>query len=273
MPLGLERFFQVTRVEMSWNGNTCVRKVFHTELCRDCGDLRLEHFMSERIPFYYRDVQNIVDQISEGFFLGPLIATLSRLPTAQTFKQSHFAEILAAEFAQSAMGLHLLYSKLSLLTAENANAFKMDVVLYDPSTSPFSLVFFEVKSSCKSAGEIPARHDDTAFASLFDSFNRYGRDDAHFDLTAARDRLGELPPDHAVALREAFGRYGGPDVRYAGFCVIDLATHNDEEIAVLATRNNAATFDVDLLCVQELAAVVEASYGRLEAVRKAACSG
>jgi hypothetical protein len=54
-------------------------------------------------------------------------------------------------------------------------------------------------------------------------------------------------------------------VQYAGFCVIDRSTHNDGEIARLATRKNQKIFDVDLLCVTELPDVVGATFTALAA--------
>jgi hypothetical protein len=179
--------------------------------------------------------------------------------------------VFAAEFAVAAMGLRLLYSKLRLLTAENANAYKMDVVMYDPSADPIELAFLEVKSSVKEAGDEAPRHDNSIYKDLFNSMNKYVKRDLRYDITAIRDRLDELPDDDRQRVDEAVRRYGGPTIKYAGVCAIDAATHVHEEASVLATRKNEKEFDAELLCVAELGQVVDATYAKLTALRDAAC--
>jgi hypothetical protein len=161
--------------------------------------------------------------------------------------------------------LRLLYSKLSLLTAENANAYKMDLVLYDPASDPVEFVFGEVKSSPKS-GPVPASHDKGCFASLFASFNAYGEDDREFDLAVIEDRLSNLPAGDASRVRDALQPDAYPKVRYVAICLIDIATHDDNEAQVLGTRKNAKTFEADLLCVAELGTVAEETYASLKAM-------
>ena len=169
------------------------------------------------------------------------------------------------------MGLKLLYSKLRLLTAENSNAYKMDVVMYDATTDPIELVFLEVKSSVKEATDEPPGHDKSIYASLFDSLNKYTKDDLRYDLTAIRDRLGDLPYQDSERLRSVLGSYAGPIVRYGGVCSIDIATHLDEEAALLATRKNEKNFEADLVCVAEFGQVADATYETLANLRDAAC--
>jgi len=256
---------------MEFDGKTTVRPVHRSELVRVIDAGTLEGLMSERIPTYYRAPASIVKDLQSGYFLSAIADTLARLPKQDDFRDSHFGELLAAEFAVAAMGLKLLYSKLRLLTAENSNAYKMDVVMYDVSTDPIELVLLEVKSSFKvpqSDGR-PANHHKSIYADLFDSFNKYAKEDLRYDLTAARDRLSDVDEADRDRVADALNMYGGPPVRYAGICSIDLATFNEDEAAVLATRKNEKLFGVDLLCVVEFAQVIDATFERLDDVRRA----
>jgi hypothetical protein len=157
---------------------------------------------------YYRDVRNVVQTLGEGYFLSAIRETLIRLPDSQWFQQSHFAEIAAAIFAEEVLGLRRLYSKLSTLTAENANAYKMDLLLYDPLDNPLAFVFAEVKSSTKSAGDgLPTNHHHGCFRQLVRTIDEYTDKDLEFDLGAIKDRLLELPQDDSRRIKEALKPY------------------------------------------------------------------
>jgi hypothetical protein len=80
-------------------------------------------------------------------------------------------------------------------------------------------------------------------------------------LTRCRQKIRER-------VSAALSLYGGPTIRYAGVCSIDVATHLDEEASLLATRRNDKSFDVDLVCVSEFAQVIDETYARLDRVRK-----
>jgi hypothetical protein len=268
--LSLEPFITASRIEIEFD-DAAVRHVYRSEIARVVEAGALEDYMSERIPTYYRDPAHIAADLAQGYFLRAIADTLARLPTAETFRDSHFGELLASEFAVAALGLRLLYSKLRLLTAENANAYKMDIMMYDPSVEPVELVLLEVKSSVKTATDAAPGHDKSIYSSLFASLRKYAKADLSYDLTAARDRMGELPEDDRERLAQEFARYGGPKVRYAGVCSIDLATHVEAETSLLATRKSVKDFEVDLLCVVEFAQVVESSFAKLSALRDAAC--
>jgi hypothetical protein len=118
------------------------------------------------------------------------------MPKSEGFRESHFGEILATIFAEEVMGLRQIYSKLSLLSSENSNAYKMDLILYDPTCDPVDIVLGEVKSSPKiSSDGKPVGHSKSCFPSLFTSINEYSQDDSKYDLTAARDNINNLPEE------------------------------------------------------------------------------
>jgi hypothetical protein len=261
MSTGLKQFIEQGRLRMTFDGRTLVRAVHQSEIDRVGSDASLDTYIAERLPYFYREPKQVARLFGEGYFLSAIKRALERLPTAETFQSSHFAEILAAVYAEEMLGLRRLYSKLALTTAENTNAYKMDVLLYDPLSDPVEFVFAEVKSSMKtSAAGLPAGHDKSCFADLFTSFNAYKDTDLEFDLGAIKDRMTEVPAADAARITEALLPYHARRVRYAGFCVIDSSTHSEDEAAVLATRRNKKTFDVDLLCVTELPAVASSAY-------------
>ncbi len=262
------QLLKLSRASIECDGNVC-RIVFHSQVIPIKDGLDLAKYVADRAPLFYREPQKISEQLADGYFLSTVKAALGRLPTADSFQNSHFAEIASGIFAEEVMDLSLLYSKLSLLTAENANAFKMDLVLFDPKPDPIEFVFGEVKSSTKSSA--PARHDRGCYADLFNTFSEYGERDLEFDLAAARDRIAQLPTELQARLRAALLPYSGTKIRYAGFVVVDSATYSQSEVKMLSTRQHSKTFDVDLICVESLGSVSQQTYQILERVRTA-CS-
>jgi len=220
-------------------------------------------YVASKAPLFYRDLAKIASDMSESQHFGAVIKdTLAKIPKSETFRESHFCEIVSGIFAEEKLGLTRIYSKLTLLTAENANAYKMDLVLCRPETNPVQFVFGEVKSSCKK--EAPAGHDKSCFVDLFRSFNEYNEADLQFDLTAARDRIEALPPDQKEKVKKALLPYGDRELRYAGFIVIDSNTFDQAEAEILAKRTNTKEFDVDLLCIETLQSISHDTYDRLD---------
>lgn len=266
----IDSYLEVTRAAFRGSGDGHVRLVHQTEIMRKPQDGEpLENWLSGKVPLYYRDPADIATAFRYTTdFRKPIRDTLLKLPSAQSFRESHFAEVLAAVFCEQVLGFQRLYSKLSLLSAQNANAHKMDIVMYEESEmGAVEFVFAEVKSSTK-YGATPAKHDKGCFADLFQSLNEYKDDDRDFDLAAIEDRMRELPEAQAQRLRQALQPDAKPRVRYAGICVIDTSTRRDSEVALLAKRKNTKQLEVDLLCVAELPRVAEATYGRLDEMRK-----
>jgi hypothetical protein len=164
----------------------------------------LSEYVADRAPLFYRRLEYVVNDLKAGLFLTAFRDTLAKLPTAESFQESHFGEIVAGLFAEDITPLRRLYSKLSLLTAENANAFKMDLLLCNPKATPVEFVFGEVKSSSKSPSDgLPAGHDASIYKKLFESFNKYEKGDLEFDLTAARDNVEALPAADTERVKDA----------------------------------------------------------------------
>jgi hypothetical protein len=250
------------------------RIVWQSELARSNATGRLEQYVADRAPLFYRDPKAVADTLADGYFLSAIKETLARLPESVTFQDSHFAEIAACIFCEEVLGLRRIYSKLSLLTAENANAYKIDLVLYRPGSVPVEFVFGEVKSSMKTAADgLPPGHDASCFADVFRSLKDYEDKDLDFDLTAAKDHLQTIPEPERERIRQALKPYGAKAVRYLAMAMIDVGTLVLDETRVLAHRKSAKTFDVDLVCIEEMPDVARSVFEMLKVVQEAAsCS-
>ena len=263
MPSGILHFIQARR-ELLDGEEVGIRLVYRSEFVRTNGDHKLEDYISEKAPLFYRPLNAIIDDLKAGFFMTAMKSTLAKLPTSKSFQESHFGEIVAGVFAEEVIGLRRLYSKLTLLTSENANAYKMDLVMYDPTSSPIRFVFGEVKCSPKSAHDgMPAKHDGSCFADIFKSMNNYTETDLRFDLTAARDNIHNIPKEDQEKVRAALMPYSGAVFGFAGFVVIDTSTYSLGEAQVLRTRKNTKEFEIDLVCLESFSIVAEKVYDSL----------
>ena len=261
---GLNRLVRLSREKYSCS-DTAQRDVFVTELVRQTDGHTLDYVIADCAPTFYRHLQDVANALMvDGGFLTTIKETLQRLPTSESFRESHFGEIAAGMFAEEFLGLKIIYSKLSLLTAENANAYKMDLMLYRPASNPLEFVLGEVKSSPKGKADgLPARHDQSCFAAVFRSLRGYGVDDLQFDLATVKDRLKHMDTTSASQIREALKPYLDRKVTYAGFALIDTATRSEAEMKVLATRVSEKSFDVDLVCIEAYKEVADSVYQRL----------
>lgn len=271
----LEQFVKINRVRFT-SEKTMVRAVHCSDVLRTSklsSTLKLETLLFDRVPLFYRDPDKIYGRLKDGYFATAFSETLHMLPNSSHFRNSHMGEIFAMLFAEEIMGLRRIYSKLSTLTTQNSNAYKMDLVMYDPNTQPVEIVFVEVKSSDKfSVDGSPVNHDKSCFSSLFSSINGYKAGDAEYDLTAARDNLKNLASNEQERVRESLKPYSGANIRTVGIVVIDNTTYNDAEIDVLATRKNNKSFDVDVVAVERFGDLADTVFTKLEHLRQAICT-
>ena len=240
--------------------------VSYSDIDDSAGDSTLAKYVADRAPLFYRAPSDILSTIKDGYLLTAMREALIRLPTSDHFQDSHFAEILSADFAENILGWRLLYSKLTLLTTQNANSNKMDLIFYVPESDPPTFVMGEVKSSVKS--ESPANHHRSCYPALFSSLGNYSTDDLEFDLTAAKGRVSSLPSNERRIVKTALLPYQDRRILYAGFVVIDTSTRADSETSMLASRKSEKDFDIDLVCVEQMGSVAETAYSILEALRQ-----
>lgn len=261
MTTGILHFIKAKREEIDGDKNG-VRIVYQSRLIKDNDGIEIDEFLADRAPLFYRSLDKIMADLQDGYFLTAFKSTLDKLPTCTSFQESHFGEIVAGIFAEEVMGLRRIYSKLTFLTAENANAYKMDLVMYDPKEDPVKIVFGEVKCSPKSA--IPAGHDKSCYPDLFNSLKKYSEGDKTFDLTAARDSLSHLQKKERKKVRKALMPYSGSIISYAGFAIIDSQTYSKEEVQVLRTRKSEKEFEVDLICMESYSLVAGNVFAALQ---------
>jgi hypothetical protein len=274
LPSGLGTFITTHRAKLTF-ASSGVRIVYRSTLVADASGQRLAAYIADRAPEFYRPISDVIRELEGGHSLSVFKETLARLPTAESFQSSHFAEIAASLFAEEILGLRRIYSKLSTLTSENANGNKMDLLLYDPQPDPIEFVFGEVKSSDKMPGHEPACHDKSCYPSLFNSLREYTEDDLAFDLAAIKDRLSNVPEADRSRIRDALKPYTLRTVRYAGFIIIDDGTFSSDEAAMLASRTSDKRFDVDLVGLDGYSVTAKSAFERLHKVLDAlrsACS-
>ncbi|MFA4824391.1 MAG: Hachiman antiphage defense system protein HamA [Methanoregula sp.] len=266
--MSLKKFIRITRRQFQ-NNKKHMRFVYISEISRNSDEHNIDKYIAEKVPFFYREAKRISDSFQDEFFLRAIYDSLCRLPDSSSFQESHFGEIISGLFAEDVIGLKKIYSKLSLLTAENANAYKMDLVLYNPKSDPVELFFCEVKCSMKSSPDLnPVKHDESIYPDMFNSMNAYEKEDFDFDFAAAKDHIDKLPLDEQQKLKDAFLPYSDKKIiKFLGFAVIDSSTYNSEEVSVLATRKNKKEFDIDVICLDELPHIVQSVYSKLVTLR------
>ncbi|EHJ47947.1 hypothetical protein DFW101_1941 [Solidesulfovibrio carbinoliphilus subsp. oakridgensis] len=264
---GFNHFISLSRVALKSTTST-VRDVFISDVKRVHKQHQVEKYIADRTPLFYRDFEKIV-QAMNPFFVTTLVDTLQKLPTSESFQESHFGEIVSAIFAEEIVGLKIIYNKLSLLTSENANAYKMDLVLYDPSQDPIDIIFGEVKSSPKVVlDSIPANHHKSCYPDMFRSLNNYTDRDLNFDLGAAKDRI-EASEDKD-RLKAVLMPYSGMEIKYVGFAVVDHSSKSDDEIKMLGSRScNKNLVSIDVVCVENYPEVAANVFKKLEAIKSA----
>ena len=266
--MSLQKFIKINRNHFQ-NERDHVRFVYISEICRNSNNLNVDKYIAEKVPYFYREAKRISDSFRDELFLTSLYESLRKLPDSKKFQESHFGEIISGLFAEDVIGLKKIYSKLSLLTTENSNAYKMDLVLYHPLSDPVELFFCEVKCSVKtSPDKTPVGHDKSIYYDLFTSMNQYEKEDFDFDFAAAKDHIDKLSESERKKLKEAFLPYSDKKIiKFLGFVVIDPSTLREEEVSILATRKNEKEFNIDVICLEELPEIIQNVYTKLVTLR------
>ena len=115
--MSITRFLVCGQVQIH-DGEGARRRVYLSRIVRSVKGNRLEEYIADRAPLFYRSPDKIVDTLDEGYFLTAFREVVRRLPTSSHFRDSHFGEIVAAIVAQEEVGWRLIYSKLRMTTAE-----------------------------------------------------------------------------------------------------------------------------------------------------------
>lgn len=260
--------FLKTRKEFTPSKGIKIRAVFTSEIIKVSGTDTLVNYVADKTPLFYRNFSKLVSELEDGYFTTPMKETLEKLPDSHHYQSSHFGEICATIFVEEILGIKKVYSKLSLNTTENQNAYKMDLICFIPGTNPLEFVFCEVKSSNKHKSDgFPAKHDTSCYADIFNSLKKYETVDLDFDLTAIKDNLDQVPEVNREEIRKSLIPYGDKKVAYKGVAVIDLSTIHEDECNVLSTRKCNKDFDIEVVCIEDYKEVALEVYQKLETLK------
>lgn len=260
--------FLKTRDAFTPSKGVMIRAVFTSEIIKVSGTDTLVKYITDKTPLFYRNFSKLVSELEDGYFTTPMKETLEKLPDSEHYQSSHFGEICATIFVEDILGIKKVYSKLSLNTTENQNAYKMDLICFIPGTNPLEFVFCEVKSSNKHKSDgFPAKHDTSCYAAIFDSLRDYESEDIKFDLTAIKDNLDKIPEANREEIRESLIPYGNKKVTFKGVAVIDLSTIHADECNVLSTRRCNKDFDIEVVCIEDYKEVALEVYQKLETIK------
>lgn len=268
--MSIIRFISKARIEFKLDDPASqLRNIRVTDINKvDSNGHEFSQFVADRAPTYYRDIKDIIDSLRDKYFLTTIAETLAKIPDSEHFQSSHFGEIVSSIFLEDGIEWPRLYSKLSQNTTENQNAYKMDILCYDPKTDPVEFIFCEVKSSPKHANDgMPPEHHKSCYADIFNSLKKYDNDDLKFDLTAIKDRLQLLDEDERNKVRNALKPYGDRSIKYLGIAIIDHSTYLDDEVGVLAKRKSIKEFDAELICIEAYKDIANETYERLNALK------
>jgi hypothetical protein len=107
MSNGFAQFVTVLRAPLTAD-STSVRVVAHSHIVREANSYKLSTYVGDRAPLFYRDVERIVETLRSGFFGTAYQETLARMPSSESFQNSHFAEIAAGIFSEEVLKLKRL---------------------------------------------------------------------------------------------------------------------------------------------------------------------
>lgn len=268
--MSLKSFLRKSRIAFNSADKTKqIRAVYVSEAASsDAEKNQLSKYIADKAPLYYRNLEDIIKSLKDGFFTTTIYETLQKLPTSEHFQSSHFGEIVSSIFLEDILNLKRLYSKLALNTTENQNAYKMDIICYDPSSDPIKFVFCEVKSSPKSKEDgLPAGHDKSCYADIFNSLRTYSESDKKFDLTAIKDKLNGVEEEERKRIKSALMPYQQIVVGYIGVSVIDHNTYDESEVEILAKRKSVKDFNAEIICVESYKTVSLEVFKRLEELK------
>ncbi|MGP0049834.1 MAG: hypothetical protein ACLPZR_13420 [Solirubrobacteraceae bacterium] len=153
-------YLRVSRARLGPAGRTHLRAVYVSEIIRtpDHGEA-LDEWMFKRAPLFYGAPEDIATSFKHTTdFTKPIRDTVLRLPSERSLPEVAFWRDPRGVFCEHILDLRLLYSKLSLPTAENTNAHTMDLVLYRLLAASVSFSFAEVKSSVKQGPDDAEHH-------------------------------------------------------------------------------------------------------------------
>ncbi|WP_294196759.1 Hachiman antiphage defense system protein HamA [uncultured Sphingomonas sp.] len=232
----------------------------------------LGRYVAGQLPHHYRAAEGIASDFLRGHSaLEAVLAMAASMPTSTSFQNSHCGEIIAAHFVEDHLGFRRLYSKLTMLTAENTNAHKMDGLFVKIGALENEYLFVEAKSSILPTEATPHKsHRSGILKQMISSLDGYSSDDPRFELARIRDNLEtSFSKDEANRIHADLIPPGPDNLKFLGVSVTNSVTVNEKDDDFILSEACLAPFDYYALVVTDLSAVAAESYGIWAAGRKA----
>lgn len=257
----------IETVELSHSdgATTAKRKGFRTRFAEISSGKQLAKVVAGQIPYFYRQPEKIAADFAARHDALEMIYDLTtKVPTSTKFQNSHFGEILSALYLEDVLQLRRLYCKLTLLTAENTNAHKMDGLFVDTSTIPFSYFWVEAKTSILPTNKTAFNgHRHGILKQLIQSLDGYDEQDQRFDFVAIRDNLDSaFNPSEAAQIKNDLTP-PGPTISYLGMAAINDSTISKEDDDWILSTSCKRTFTFRGLTVTNLAGCAREAYGHI----------
>lgn len=234
------------------------------------GRIDLFRYVGGKLPYYYRRPDNVAqDFLEEHDFLTAIAHMAIRTPTTENFKSTHFAEILCCIYLREVLGYKVLSRKLTQLTSEDTNVHKMDVMCVDVSTTPYRYIWVEAKSSRQTGRRV--YHNSNIYQQMRNSLANYDVDDMRYDFAHICDNMSSADFSDAERriIRQDLLSPTGPDVIFHGMAVINIDTHEQDDVDGLLSTPCPTNFDVRIIALTDLRAIAVEAYQLLEDARNA----
>ena len=245
MSVDLSHFVaQELAITCSPNATTLLRSGWRTIISDAQGQFTLARHMAGRIPYFYRSPFKIAaDFAAEHDAIEMVRDMFARLPKVEKFQNSHFGEILCAIYMEDVLKCKRLYSKLTLLTAENTNAHKMDAFFVDTETIPFTYYAVEAKSSIQPTTNKFRGHRYSILRQMIKSIGTYSVSDRRFDFISIRDNLESerFSQEERKQIRADLIPPGPASICFVGVASINnqtLSSEDDDYILCEPCSNN-----------------------------------
>ena len=240
----------------------------------DCtpGERDLPRVLAGQIPFFYREPEKISADFQARHDVFDAICDLAtKVPTTAKFQQSHCGEILAALYLEDVLGFRMLYSKLTLTTAENTNVHKMDGFFVDLKSDPYTFIAVEAKTSILPTDKTKCSgHRHGILKQLIASLDGYSDEDKRFDFTLIRDNLnkGSFTEKEVLNIKEELKPPGPSSMIHIGIATINESTVHPEDDGFILTEKCRLDFKFRSLVVADLADLAALAYGRVQKLKR-----
>lgn len=246
------------------------RSGWFRQLAETDGRMDLFRYIGGKLPYYYRKPENIAqDFLEEHDFMTAIAHMAVRPPTTEEFQSTHFAEILCCVYLREVLGYKILSRKLTQLTSEDTNVHKMDVMCVDVTQRPYRYLWVEAKSSRQKDRRV--YHNSGIYKQMRESLTKYTSEDVRYDFVHICDNMSkaDFSEEERRNIRQDLLSPSGPSLIYHGMAVINIDTHEQDDVNKLLSEPCGTSFDVRLLALMDLKAIAVEAYSFLEDAREA----